>query len=127
MKYCSKCGKEAMEEAIVCTGCGCPFNDPPSIQYKKIIPGRGFGISSMVMGILGVLYGFTALNSVYTMPEYTSISTGLPIILAVLALVFGSISRNRGYKKGQEKAGIVLGVVSLALYIITIIISAGTQ
>ena len=23
MKYCSKCGKELMDEAVVCPGCGC--------------------------------------------------------------------------------------------------------
>lgn len=23
MKYCSKCGKELHEEAVICTGCGC--------------------------------------------------------------------------------------------------------
>lgn len=23
MKYCSKCGKEIMDEAVVCPGCGC--------------------------------------------------------------------------------------------------------
>lgn len=23
MKFCSKCGKELMDEAVVCTGCGC--------------------------------------------------------------------------------------------------------
>lgn len=29
MKYCSKCGKELVDEAIVCTGCGC------SVQYEN--------------------------------------------------------------------------------------------
>lgn len=24
MKYCTKCGKELMDEAVVCPGCGCP-------------------------------------------------------------------------------------------------------
>jgi hypothetical protein len=24
MKYCSKCGKEISEEAVICPGCGCP-------------------------------------------------------------------------------------------------------
>ena len=24
MKYCQKCGKELMDEAVVCPGCGCP-------------------------------------------------------------------------------------------------------
>ena len=23
MKYCSKCGKEIMDEAVICPGCGC--------------------------------------------------------------------------------------------------------
>lgn len=24
MKYCSKCGKELLDEAVICVGCGCP-------------------------------------------------------------------------------------------------------
>lgn len=24
MKYCSKCGKELFDEAVICVGCGCP-------------------------------------------------------------------------------------------------------
>lgn len=27
MKYCSKCGKEIMDEAVVCPGCGCSQNN----------------------------------------------------------------------------------------------------
>ncbi|MBE7040093.1 MAG: zinc-ribbon domain-containing protein [Ruminococcaceae bacterium] len=23
MKYCSKCGKEIMDDAVICPGCGC--------------------------------------------------------------------------------------------------------
>ncbi len=26
MKYCSHCGKEIMDEAVICTGCGCPVD-----------------------------------------------------------------------------------------------------
>lgn len=29
MKYCAKCGKELVDEAIICTGCGC------SVQYDN--------------------------------------------------------------------------------------------
>lgn len=30
MKYCSKCGKELMDEAVVCPGCGCSQENKPS-------------------------------------------------------------------------------------------------
>ena len=26
MKYCTHCGKELLDEAVVCSGCGCPVN-----------------------------------------------------------------------------------------------------
>ena len=27
MKYCSKCGKQLMDEAVICPACGCPTDD----------------------------------------------------------------------------------------------------
>ena len=27
MKYCTKCGKELLDEAVVCPGCGCAVDD----------------------------------------------------------------------------------------------------
>ena len=27
MKYCSRCGKQLMDEAVICPGCGCPTAD----------------------------------------------------------------------------------------------------
>ncbi len=38
MKYCSKCGKELFDEAVVCPGCGCMVGEPvtpPAEQSKK--------------------------------------------------------------------------------------------
>lgn len=124
MIKCPECGKEISDKAFSCPNCGYQPNNT-NTQYKKIIPGRGFGISSMVMGILGALYGYLALTSANAMPEYTKADaiagTILPIIFAVLALVFGFVSHSRGYNKGQKKSGIVLGVVSLLLCVIAII------
>ena len=34
MKYCSKCGKELFDEAIVCPGCGCPI-EGASVEAPK--------------------------------------------------------------------------------------------
>ena len=33
MKYCSRCGKELLDDAIFCTGCGCAVD--PSIRFVR--------------------------------------------------------------------------------------------
>lgn len=33
MKYCQKCGKEIVDEAVVCTGCGCSVE----VNVKKTL------------------------------------------------------------------------------------------
>ena len=46
MKYCSKCGKEIMDEAVICPGCGCaqennvPGNNAPQIKTALSNLGR---------------------------------------------------------------------------------------
>lgn len=35
MKYCSKCGKELFDEAIICPGCGCYATPTPSTFTQK--------------------------------------------------------------------------------------------
>ena len=32
MKYCSKCGKELLDEAVVCPGCGCSMDNKSNLQ-----------------------------------------------------------------------------------------------
>ena len=32
MKYCSQCGKELVDEAVVCPSCGCAVQAPVSQQ-----------------------------------------------------------------------------------------------
>ena len=46
MKYCTKCGKELVDEAIVCVGCGCavepvevvPVEQAPAENKQNILP-----------------------------------------------------------------------------------------
>lgn len=35
MKYCQKCGKEIMDEAVVCPGCGCPIQVDEGTNSSK--------------------------------------------------------------------------------------------
>ena len=57
MKFCSKCGKELVDEAVVCTHCGCAVatvqNNVPSPDDEVSV---GFCILSVLIPLFGVIY-----------------------------------------------------------------------
>ena len=65
MKYCSHCGKEIMDEAVICVGCGCPVSTPQTQPQQdgdmllKTLSQRvnTNGIIWLVIGILQILGG----------------------------------------------------------------------
>jgi hypothetical protein len=52
MKYCHRCGKQLVDEAIVCTGCGCSV-----VQADKQLTGGtdGLAVASKVFLILACI------------------------------------------------------------------------
>ncbi len=64
--------------------------------------GRGFGIASMVLGIIALVLFFFFVN----------------IPLAILAIIFGIIQLMRKAPKGMAISGIVMGISSLFLLVI---------
>ena len=71
--------------------------------------GTGFGIASLVLGILSVFTFACCIN----------------YILAVLAIIFGIVQIVKNEKKGLAIAGIVMGVISIILAILFTIGVAG--
>lgn len=50
MKYCSHCGKEVMDEAVVCPNCGCKV-----AENIEDVPSRGLNILSFLFPIIGLI------------------------------------------------------------------------
>lgn len=117
MIYCQKCGAQNADNAQFCVGCGTPFaqqqpNGASQQQYMyqqqqqsngnvPAQPGKGLAIASMVCGIVSFFcFG---------------------VILGILALIFGGIAKSKGYKGGMATAGVVLGVIGLAIYVLGLI------
>lgn len=68
-------------------------------------PGKGFAITSLVTGIVSFFcFG---------------------IILGILAIVFGGVAKSKGYQGGMATAGMILGIVGIAIYIVTLITCGG--
>ena len=106
MKFCSKCGKEILDEAVVCPGCGCAVvNAPQPAQaqyqgYSQPVANDevsiGLCVLSALIPLFGVIYwpikhketpkkakacGITAL-----------VSWGIGILFSILSsVIFGAV------------------------------------
>ena len=72
--------------------------------------GKNLSIAALVCGILGIVGGFIPVVQYFT------------TVLSILAIIFGVMGRKRmGGKSGLATAGLVLGIVALALSVLGII------
>lgn len=113
MKYCSHCGAEHCDEAVVCTKCGCPLVAPAAgqvVQPKKVrTREEKFALTSMILGIIAV--------SAVILPS-GFVFVALPC--GVLGLIFSIIAKKRGIKK-HATAGLVLSIIALSLVVLLLI------
>ena len=72
MKYCTHCGKELLDEAVICPGCGCEVEKKPSTciideEDKKI-----FALLIKIFMIIGcVATGWALIPLLWTIPMTT--------------------------------------------------------
>ena len=58
MKYCSKCGKVIMDEAVICIHCGCSTTNNGelnSVTATNDAPDTGFAILGFLIPIVGLI------------------------------------------------------------------------
>ena len=148
MKYCSRCGAQNKDHAAICHCCGRklpppgsgafyprgyqPPTDPrpdPQPHYHHQnnyyqVPQRpyqssglsfgaakGFAIASMSCGILSLInFVFLGLFA---------------LVLGICGVIFGAVVKNAGYStgyvSGMSTAGLICGIVGIALYLILVI------
>ncbi len=97
MKYCAKCGKELLDEAVVCTGCGCMVAPEAAPEKKESVLKT---VAKVLMIVSTVCYGFLILPLAWMLPMTLTyckkvkndqpISTGFKVcILLFVNLVSG--------------------------------------
>lgn len=101
MKYCSKCGKEIMDDAVICTGCGCAAEDTQQKKVVAAVPKKAKTAS--VFGILSIL-----LLAPF----------GIPAII----LANQSKAETGGVMCKQAKTGFVCGIIGLCWWGISLLI-----
>ncbi len=105
--YCPKCGEQNPDNSSFCGKCGAALTQTASVPQRPLETARtsGLAIASLVLGIVGIFINF----------------------LSILAIIFGAIAmgqtgRNPNLKgRGMAVAGLVLGIIVAAFWIIIII------
>jgi hypothetical protein len=100
--FCNKCGANIADGSSFCPSCGAQFGNAAAPKT----PGLGMAIASMVLGIISLLC--------------------FPYITGVLAVIFGAVAKNNGYKSGMATAGIVCGIIGVALWLLMLLACSGT-
>jgi uncharacterized membrane protein YvbJ len=66
MKYCSHCGKELDDDAIICVNCGCTA---PNSDEKKAKVSNGLRIAAKILMIIStVAMGFLIIPLIWCIP-----------------------------------------------------------
>ena len=99
MKYCSKCGKQLFDEAVICTGCGCSVETEIYVQARERSGERsGLKLATKILMILGtIMTGFWLIPLAWCIPltisYFNKVRNGEPITTGfkVCCLLFVSL------------------------------------
>ncbi len=93
MKYCQKCGKELMDEAIICPGCGCAVAAEAYRMQRYAEENGGLATAAIIFAfispLVGIILGIIGISK-YTVAEYKQRSiNAIAISLAVFFVCLG--------------------------------------
>lgn len=81
---------------------------PPAPVAQPVRQGNGFGVTALVLGIVGTVFALIPIINIFT-----------AIPLGILAIIFGCVAlgvsgKRGGTGKGTGGSGLVLGIVAIA-------------
>lgn len=150
MTFCSSCGAPMEETSAFCLQCGAqriastqpqqppvyvqpPYGQPmypqPVYYVKPKVPGRGFGISAMVLGIVGLFYGFYMFIASIAVTGFDEAGIAVAFVtllyssLSILAVSFAYVAKKRGYVNNVCRSGEIMGIIGLCLWGLSFFIS----
>ncbi len=137
--YCRNCGNPLPADSNYCNKCGARNDVPtPSTPYvqqpqqvpyyvvvnKPKVPGRGMGITALVLGICGLVYSFIMFTSALDFSFKSGMIPSIMMFLAVdiLAISFAGVALSKGYRKTKTYWGLTLGIIGAVFAFLAMIV-----
>lgn len=109
MKYCSKCGKEINENAVICVHCGCSVEETKSNYVKDSKKLNVLALIGFIVSLASLLISLVGITAI------------VGIIFSGIALKqIGAGTDQKG--KGFAITGLVVGICSLVYTLIAVLI-----
>ena len=105
MKFCQHCGKEIMDEAVVCVGCGCAVNNP-IVNQSTSAKAEKKASASLILGIIGIVFAW------------------LFALVGHITSIIGIILGIKEYKETEKITGLVISIIGEICSIFSSIIGA---
>lgn len=121
--YCSNCGNKVDEKAYICVNCGVILKNDEKMVIQKKKSGNGLGISSMVIGILSLLFCLSSfLIDISEVGMYTKFidrffyAVGFNLFQTILTVISFCLGISGGKNK-FSKVGVILSFLSFFLIV----------
>ena len=146
---CTKCYYEYSDNAQHCPSCGEPNAVAqqgvqayaPTQVDDEVATGKGYGLISMIAGILSIVYPFLSLAGLSSVGDYSYYSSysytaadaignmvwgmvlTMGIVLGILAIVFANIAKKKlpEDQRGMASAGLATGIIGVVIWPVLLI------
>ena len=127
MKYCTHCGAELLDEAVLCPKCGCWVNNdgnkPNEVTRPKL---SSLALAGFILSVVSIVFAIFFLAITDTESSLSSLVL-LAMPTGIAGLVCSSIGvvkikRKKLRGKGLAVAGTVIGAIVCAFWLIMIIL-----
>ena len=87
--FCKRCGKEIMDEAVICIHCGCITKESPASEVKNDAPSVGITILSIFFPLIGLIIWLAAHDTQPLMAKSAGKGAliGVVVVVAFIILV----------------------------------------
>ena len=82
MKFCQKCGKEIMDEAVVCPGCGCAQESP--VKNTEDAGGCGWALLGFCIPVAGLVLYLVWKNTMPSKAKSAGMGALISVIIAII-------------------------------------------
>lgn len=69
MKYCTHCGREILDEAVICPGCGCAVESTTKMPQESSNTANSAILLAILFPIIGLVLGIVGTCN-YKTPKY---------------------------------------------------------
>ena len=102
--FCTKCGKEIADEAVICIGCGCAVKNSKNVSAVQKTEDKTQ--TAVILGIVGIVFAW------------------LFALVGHITSVIGIVLGIRDYKATNKMTGLVLSIIGEVCSIFSSIIGA---